>query len=200
MNGKPLAAWTIEAARECPEIYKVYVGIDSVRVWNAITDYQDYNVEFIRVNEMDDHCVQETPMMELADKVDFDRIVLMQATQPLTTSGDLTGGLKKHFNEGVDSVVSVCRQHRFIWERAWGTFRSPTYDPLARPRRQDWEGLWVENGAFFITTREAFMKTKCRISGHIGLYEMDPITYFDIDEPEDWDVMEMLLKRREHAN
>jgi len=194
MNGKPLFYWSMKAAEDCPEIDKVYIGVDNFKVLSSVNQYQSQKAEPIQVAHMDDDCMQETPMLALAEKISFDRIVLMQATQPLTTPEDLTGGLKVH--EDFDSVVSVCRQHRFIWE-TWGSINySPTYDPIARPRRQNWDGLLIENGAFSITTKDALLKSKCRISGYIGLYEMHPDTYFDIDEPEDWGIMEMLLKRR----
>lgn len=63
-----------------------------------------------------------------------------------------------------------------------------------RPRRQEMEGYLVENGAFYITSKQALKKTKCRLSGKIGAYEMLEKTYFEIDEPSDWRIMEMLKK------
>ena len=43
------------------------------------------------------------------------------------------------------------------------------YDPAKRPRRQDWEGELVENGAFYFTTKEVMEREACRLRGPRGL-------------------------------
>ena len=58
--------------------------------------------------------------------------------------------------------------------------------------------FFVENGAFYITSRERLLQSECRISGKIGLYEMSEETYFEIDEPSDWLIMEQLKIRGEN--
>lgn len=40
------------------------------------------------------------------------------------------------------------------------------------------------------------LKSKNRISGHIGFYEMDEETYFEIDEQNDWLIVEKQLEAR----
>ena len=40
------------------------------------------------------------------------------------------------------------------------------------------------------------MRDKCRLSGKVYTYEMDEETYFEIDEPSDWVVIEHLLKKK----
>jgi len=54
----------------------------------------------------------------------------------------------------------------------------------------------MENGAFYITRSALLKAEKCRLGGKIGIYEMDPVTATEIDEPEDWDRVESLLKER----
>ena len=57
------------------------------------------------------------------------------------------------------------------------------------------DGYLVENGAFYITSRARLLETKSRLSGRIGAYEMPEATYFEIDEPSDWMIMEELKQR-----
>ena len=72
------------------------------------------------------------------------------------------------------------------------------YDPLHRPRRQDFPGTLMENGAFYITKLEILQRYRCRLGGKIGIYEMDESTAAEIDEPSDLERVErLLLKRRE---
>jgi len=189
--GKRLFVWAMEAAAQCNLIDTVYLGIDSDYIWDIASEYVSDKVDLFRTKHMDDYCMQETPMLELANYVDFDTIVLLQATQPLTTSKDLQLALIKHSNYG--SIVSVCRQHKFFWSNDGIPLN---YTPSARLRRQEWGGVLIENGAFFITPKKLLLESKCRISGDIGVFEMDPDTYFEIDTPADWGIMEGLLKKR----
>ena len=54
---------------------------------------------------------------------------------------------------------------------------------------------YYENGAFYITSREDLIKTKNRISGRIRAVEMDEDSFFEIDEPSDWIIIEALMKK-----
>jgi YrbI family 3-deoxy-D-manno-octulosonate 8-phosphate phosphatase len=74
------------------------------------------------------------------------------------------------------------------------------YDPLHRPRRQDFEGYLMENGAFYFTKNEILTKYKNRLGGKIGIYEMPEDTALEIDELSDWRQMEQLLIERRRKN
>jgi len=92
-------------------------------------------------------------------------------------------------------MLSVVRQKRFIWDsdEKMGAIAG-NYDYNARPRRQEFSGYLVENGAFYITTREGLLRTQNRLNGKIGLYEMPAYTYHELDDQEDWAIMECLAK------
>jgi N-acylneuraminate cytidylyltransferase len=121
----------------------------------------------------------------------------VQATSPLLTTADIDGGFAVFHEKDTDSVLSVVRQKRFNWEIDKNGFASPTnYDVFHRPRRQEFDGYLVENGAFYITSRARLLETKNRLSGNIRAYEMDESTYVEIDEPGDWNIVEMQMKLR----
>ena len=144
-----------------------------------------------------DNASTESAMIEFASNYEFDNIVLIQATSPLLTSKDLEGGFAKYNMERTDSVVSVVKQKRFLWNVDENEYVLPAnYDYKNRPRRQEFKGYLVENGAFYITSRAALLKTKNRLSGNIRAYEMDESTYFEIDEPSDWEIIEKQLYDR----
>ena len=129
-------------------------------------------------------------MLEFAHNYEFDTIILIQATSPLLTSEDITGGFGLYEQKDTDSVLSVVRQNGFA---------APTnYDVYHRPRRQEFEGYLVENGAFYITSKMNLLKSSNRVSGNIRAYEMDESTYFEIDEPSDWLIIENQLKNRKN--
>ena len=115
---------------------------------------------------------------------------MLQATSPLTTAQDINTSLLKMQSNTVDSLVSVVRTHCFIW----GEDGKPqNYDIYDRPRRQDFKGLLIENGAIYCTTVNAIKTSKNRISGKIDLVEMQEDTLVEIDSLTDWAIIEQLL-------
>ena len=93
------------------------------------------------------------------------------------------------------SRPSTKRIKRFCWKTDGSSFQPINYDYLNRPRRQEFDGYLVENGAFYINSRKGLLADGCRLSGKVGTYEMPEETYFEIDEPSDWIVIEHLLRR-----
>ena len=69
------------------------------------------------------------------------------------------------------------------------------YDYENRPRRQNFSGMLMENGAFYINKVGNILESGNRLSGHIGIYEMPEYTATEIDEPDDWIVLENLMRK-----
>ena len=202
--GKPLVCWALEAACCCEAIREIYVSTDGPTVRQCVAEHrQEFShPEKIRFIERDpatatDTASTESAMVDFASKVDFRHIILIQATSPLLTAKDLSAGIQTYEKGEFDSVLSVVRQKRFHWtEDGEGGFRPANYDLARRPRRQEFDGYLVENGAFYITSAQAFRDTHCRLSGRIGVSEMPESTYYEIDEPSDWVIIEQLLAAR----
>lgn len=209
MCGKPLVYWTVAAACGCDKIDKVYVATDSDKIRATLLEIQkaETNTVFDKLEVIgrsaesaSDTASTESAMLEFAENYDFDHIVLIQATSPLLTADDLNRGFALYEEADTDSVLSVVRQKRFNWSvDADGTAQALNYDYFHRPRRQEFEGYCVENGAFYITSKARLLETGNRISGRVKAVEMDEDTFFEIDEPSDWKMIEMLLERRLHA-
>lgn len=200
--GKPLVYWTAKAANDCKFIDKVYVATDSSTIKDVVDKFGLEKVEVIdrSAATATDTASTESAMLEFANQYDFENIVLVQATSPLLTTQDLDKGFELYGMEETDSVLSVVRQKRFQWNTDKDGYAASTnYDYKDRPRRQDFEGYLVENGAFYITSKRDLLKTQNRLSGNIRACEMDEYTYFEIDEPSDWEITEKRLYDREKA-
>lgn len=197
--GKPLVYWTAKAANDCCFIDAVYVATDSVIIREVV---EKFNFDKVIVIDRSactatDEATTESAMMEFAINNAFDNIVLIQATSPLLTAEDLNGGFELYNMENTDSVLSVVRQKRFQWKMDQSGYAIPiNYDYSNRPRRQDFAGYLVENGAFYITSRQDLLKAQNRLSGNIRAYEMEEATYLEIDEPSDWEIIEKQLNDR----
>lgn len=206
IHGRPLVYWTVAAACDCRSIDKVYVATDSKEIRLCVEKFcsEDYK-RFGKVSVVDrsaesasDTASTELAMIEFAKAHRFDNIVLIQATSPMLTGADLDNGFNAFSVKDTDSVLSVVPQKRFIWTLDnEGNATAQNYDVNNRPRRQDFEEYYVENGAFYITSRKDLLATGCRLSGNIRISLMSEDTYYEIDEPSDWTVTQALMEKRE---
>jgi N-acylneuraminate cytidylyltransferase len=196
--GKPLCWWSISALQESESIDKIYVSTDSEKIKETVKSFGFDKIVVVDRDEKNatDTSSTEDVLMEFAENHDFEDIMLIQVTSPLISKEDIEGGVKEYKN--YDSVLSLVRQKRFIWEESSdGSVLPSNYNISSRPRRQDFNGHLVENGAFYITSKKQLMKYGVRLSGKIGHYEMCEETYIEIDEPHDWNNVEtMLIKSR----
>ncbi len=205
MAGKPLVYWTAKAACECKYTDKVFVCTDSDRIREAVEAFRSEDSCFSKLEVVarsaesaTDTASTEFVMLEFAKQHDFDNIALIQATSPLLEAADLDKGFELFSGEETDSVMSVVHQYRFNWRYDGSGFIVPTnYDVFHRPRRQEFAGYLVENGAFYITSRERLISTKNRVSGNIRAVEMCEESFLEIDEPSDWLIIEGLMRERE---
>ena len=191
--GKPLIFWNLQELQNS-NADNIVVATDSEKIKNIVNSFNFSKVSvYDRSNEnSQDISSTESVMLEYINSInlsDTDTFMLVQATSPFTQ--------KNHFNEGLelfekhDAVLSCCESKRFSWRDG----KPLNYDIYNRPRRQDFEGTLIENGAFYISSVSDIKKTKNRISGDIATYKMPEFTYTEIDEPEDWIVAESLMKK-----
>lgn len=205
ISGKPLVYWTVKAACGCKYIDKVYVATDSDKIKETVENFKiGFEADIFAKAEVigrsaesaSDTASTEFAMLEFAAEHDFDNIVLIQATSPLIQSMDLEHGFEAFNEEGTDSVLSVVPQKRFHWDNDADGYTHPmNYDVFHRPRRQEFDGYLVENGAFYITSKADLVRSQNRVSGNIKAVEMNEDTFFEIDEPSDWVIIEALMKK-----
>ena len=194
LNGRPLAYYALDAVTQCDLIDKVVVATDSDEIAKVIKEYPSDKIIIMgRTPEVSTNVSPTIDVvLEISQQIEFNNLVLVQATSPLVSASDITRGLEL-LDQGYDSVLSVVRQHRFIWDE---DTHLPNYPMPNKPRRQDWKGILVENGAFYINSRENILRDKFYLSGKIGLCEMSEDTYVEIDEEHDWLMMEQILQKR----
>lgn len=207
--GKPLVYWACKAACESGKIDVVYVATDSDIIRETVDGFILEEPELFSkisvinrsVQSATDSASTECAMLEFATQYTFDNIILIQATSPLLTNEDIDRGFIEFGKKDTESVLSVVRQKRFIWSiNNQGFASSENYDVYNRPRRQNFDGYFVENGAFYITSKKALLKSQNRVSGNIRLVEMQEESYFEIDEPNDFIIIESILHSHNKEN
>lgn len=195
--GKPLVYWSIKALEDTPEIDQIIIATDAPEIEEVVKNFNFLKTEIYKRAEENaqDTSSTESVMIEYLSQSSLDKddvFILVQATSPLTQSNDFSEGLSMFHQSNVDSVLSGVRFKRFFWNTD-GTPQN--YDYKNRPRRQDFPGELMENGAFYINTVQRILNEKNRLGGRIGFYEMSEYTAFEIDEPDDWTIAEQLMKR-----
>lgn len=196
--GRPLYSWVLGEAI-LSDLDEVYVYTDDTEILEQIElEYQwTPKVKGLKRSEASatDTASTEQAMLEFAEKINhsYDIICLLQATSPLTSHQDINACLNKIITESYDSALTVVETKRFIWSK---NGQSINYDYLNRPRRQDFEGMLMENGAVYAAHKGTFLKNSNRLGDKIGIVEMPEDTLTEIDELSDWVIIEKLLENR----
>lgn len=195
--GKPLIYWTLQAAENAQVVDEVYVSTDSEDIAKTVLSFQFSKVRVIdrSPETATDEASTESVLLEFAERVHFDTLFLIQATSPLLMSCDLDRAMFQYLESNCNSMLSVVCQKRFVWTVSGAGAIPVNYDYNDRPRRQEFDGFYVENGAFYITGRDDLIRSKSRLSGKIALYEMPAHAYYELDEPLDWPILETVARR-----
>lgn len=195
--GKPLVYWSLRALQYSINIDKIFVATDCSKIKMIVESFEFDKVVVYDRDSLNatDTASTESVMLEFIAKQNFaddDLFFLVQATSPLTQTKDFDEALKTFKIKKADSLLTCARTKRFFWNED-GT--PCNYNYKSRPRRQDFDGLLMENGAFYINSIKNIKEDKNRLSGKIVIYEMQEFQAVDIDEPDDWDIAEKMMKK-----
>lgn len=193
--GKPLVYWTILSLQNSINIDRIFVATDCDKIKEIVNNFNFTKVEVYDRDpkNAEDTSSTESVMLEFIYKNNFredDLFFLVQATSPLTQTEDFDEALKLFKKNKADSLLTCVRAKRFFWD---GDANPINYDFKNRPRRQDFYGLFMENGAFYINSIGNIKRYKNRLSGKVSIYEMKEFTAIEIDEEDDWIIAEKMM-------
>jgi YrbI family 3-deoxy-D-manno-octulosonate 8-phosphate phosphatase len=202
VSGKPLLAWSIEQARNTPQVSRVLVSTDSAEIAAVARNYKAEIIE--RPPEISgDTASSESCLVHALDYVkekenlEPDLVVFLQATSPLREADDIQKAIETMQRDNADSLFSACRGEGFVWRvEKDGTPRSFTYDHKNRPRRQDAPEDLIENGSIYIFKPWVLRQFNNRLGGKVSVYRMPALNSFQIDEPSDLELIEQLFAHR----
>ncbi len=191
---RPLIFWVLASLQES-NVDKIIVATDCDEIGMLVDNFRFSKVTLYKRDSKNAQATSSTEsvMLEYIDSsnmADSDIFMLVQATSPFTQ--------KNHFNEGLDlfknhdSVLSCTFSKKFIWREEGLPLN---YDINNRPRRQDYKGSLIENGAFYISLVKDIKATENRMSGDIGIYKMPEYSSVELDEPLDWIIAESLMEK-----
>jgi len=198
--GKPLIVWSIEQAKKSKNISSVWLSSDDDKILDV---GKKYKINVIKRPKAlcKDFSSAEDGYLHAINKIEkstkkIDLVIGLQATSPIRESSDLEKAIKKFHRYNYDSMISACPiGDFFIWEKnKKGIWKSVNYDYRNRPRRQEFPTQYEENGSFYMFKPEILNKYKNRLGGKVGITEMEYWKHFEIDEPEDVFLCEIIMK------
>jgi len=199
LQNKPLLYYTVKAAKNSRLITRTIVSTDDKKIAKIA---RKLNVEVIKRPKRlsNDNVPIEPTMKHVLDYLKRTEsykpevVVLLQNTSPLRTAKHIDEALDLFFKKKIDSVLSGFISHYFIWKKKNNLIHPINYNPKKRLNRQEIKDWFLENGAIYITKYRSFMKSNCRVSGKIGIYEMSYNNSMQIDTKTDLKLCNELLK------
>ena len=191
IDDKPLVFYAVNNS-----IDETWVSTDDEEIAKACKDF-GANV-IMRPEEISkDTSKCEAALLHFAENVEFDVLAFIQATSPLLEVEYLEIGLQMMREKRYDSVFSVQREH---WIPRWSLELDPIdWIPSQRPRRQMKPETYLENGAFYLTTREQLLSSGVRYGGNMGVVEMPLAQSFQVDTEDDLELIRNLIGRKDDS-
>lgn len=192
--GKPMIAWSIEAAKESGCFDRIIVSTDDHEIGDVAKIY-GADVPFIRPAALADDYLGITPVIAHAIQwhIDHDNkpdhACCVFATAPFIQAEDINRGLDLLLSSGVDFSFSVA-SYAFPIQRAiriTNGQRVEMFQPEHfNTRSQDLEEVWHDAGQFYWGNASAWLEGKALFSSNAAPVILPRHRVQDIDTPEDW--------------
>lgn len=208
--GKPLIAWTIEAALECKSLDRVIVSTDSEEIADTARTY-GAEVPGLRPAELARDTSSAVDVFIYLWKTltgdsytDSTPFVILQPTSPLRKPGDINEAIKIFDEKQADSVISVSEAaHPPVWAKKIdreGILSDYFETSKSLSNRQQIPPAFMPNGAIFILKRELVIKNRNYYSDKTYPYIMPFERSFDIDNIWDFRIAEFIMNSQLNNN
>lgn len=199
--GKPLIAWTLEAARGSRFVDRAIVSSDDDEIL-AVARRCGGDVPFTRPAALAaDDAPMDAVVAHALDAVgSYDICVLLQATSPLRTADDIDGALQKMAETSATSVVSVTSPTKspyWMYTLDERETLNPLFPAFAdAKRRQDLPAVFVLNGAVYAVDVAWFRQHRVFVDADTIAYRMPGERSVDVDTEMDLVLADALCRVR----
>lgn len=200
MNGKPMIAYTIEAAQNSKIFEDIIISTDSEKYAEIAKKYGG-SVPYLRDKKLaNDNAKSSDVILDILNRVEkkYDSFIMLQPTSPLRTEKNIIEAYKMYLEKKANSVVSVCEmEHSPLWanilneERRMDSFLKGID---VNKNRQELETYYRINGALYIANVEYFKKYQNFYYKDSYAYVMKKENSIDIDDELDFKIAEYLIK------
>lgn len=186
LAGKPLIAWTVEAATGSKYIDRIAVTTDDPHAaFCAMNAGAHINIRRPKALALDTSPVIEAVLHALDQAGDWDIVVLLQPTSPLRTSGDVDAAIEACVKSG-RPVVGVTDPDK------------PPAFYRSRETMEEVEPFHVLSGAVYVSSVAGLREAREFCTGSVPYY-MPRERSIDIDKRHEFDACEAILRERQPA-
>jgi len=210
LMGKPLIAYSIEAALGCSMLERVLVSTDDPEIRDIALEY-GADAPFLRPDELAsdtakqiDAIIHATRFAEDEKGAPYDMICLLQPTCPLRRGEDIAGTLSLMLETGSDSAITVTdvggRHPMTLYTRQESGLLSPYLSTAdsAGTQRQDFQDLYWRTGAVYAMKRDIVVEQRALYGASTSGYMVPEESAFNIDCPFDWDLCEAYMMYKQN--
>ena len=200
--GKPMIAWSIEAAQQSGCFDQIVVSTDDAQI-AEVARQCGAQVPFMRPAELSDDHTGTTAVVAHAINWFADQgqkpvqVCCLYATAPFVSADDLRQGLAVLIDKGSDYAFSVT-SYAFPIQRAIRlneTGRVEMFNPRHfNTRSQDLEAAYHDAGQFYWGRADAWQQGRMIFSPASVAVLLPRHRVQDIDTPEDWTRAEWMFK------
>ena len=209
LAGKPLIAWTIEAAISSQQFQHVYVSTDCKKIAKISKEY-GAEIPFIRPPELStDIATTNDVIIHLIDWYEnrYDQqvktVTILQPTSPLRTSAHIKEAKSLMLSKSARAIISVCElEHPLEFCNTLDQDNSMNgfIDPINLKRTQDIQKVYRLNGAIYIIDRSYVEMLSDIYSDGSYAYIMNRASSIDIDNKEDFDLADFYMQKFLYRN
>ena len=208
LAGKPLIAYTIEAAKKSKYINKIIVSTDSEEI-SLVAENFGAEVPFLRPeyltgansNIIDTYFYTiERLNRELGTNIS--EFIVLQPTSPLRTSEDIDKAIELFRDKKADSVISLCETShspavakKIVNEKVSDFFNKSSENNNS----QDSIKAFIPNGAIFVFNYQFLQKNGVYYSDKTFPYIMPDESSVHIDTLMDFDYAEFLILKNKNT-
>ena len=204
LNGKPLIAWTIEAAKDSRLLDKIVVSTEDQEI-AAVSSTFGMPVPFMRPEELASDEATTFSVLEHVVQMlkkqgeNYDVIVLLEPTSPLRETNDIDNMIKSFLdNPGLDSLVSIgeiATEHPLIAKKIRdGLVVSFFENSSHASRRQDNEPAFFPYGVAYLAKISTFLEQKTFYGSKCGYYKIKRYQNYEVDDIYDFLAVESIMK------
>lgn len=202
LNGKPLIAYTIEAAKQSKSITRIIVSTDDQNIADVALEY-GAEIPFLRPTHLaTDDALAIDVLKYTIERLDeeqnsIEEFIVLQPTSPLRTALNIDEAICMFKEKKADSVISYCKEHHPIrWHKyitEEGKFENIFEETLQN--RQLEKPTYFPNGAIYIYKTKIINAGKYYTENSFA-YIMERENSIDIDDIQDFEYAEFLLKKK----
>lgn len=204
--GKPLIAWTIEAAKACENITDVVVSTDGEDI-AAIARQYGAETPFMRPDNLSSDTASSIDVVLHAidflseNGRDYDLLLLLQPTSPLRSSSDISSAIDFFMLSNAQGVISVCEcEHSPLWANVLSESKSLDSfiaSEISELRSQDLPAYYRFNGAIYLfDVQQLQLRKSFFYSPNVFAHVMSKEDSIDIDTEIDFQFGEFLVSKK----